>query len=135
MAKDKSLFPEQDPYGLGNSVKSLFPDERPMRVGGSSSVADADKIIRAANKPPTKKQLAAIEEANQQQFFDGVRNQLNMMRETPEWSNASLDRRKEMYDTWRKGKFQSFMQQYQDPKVRQQLNRIVDETLNQDIKI
>lgn len=133
MAKNNSLFPDKDPYGLGNSTQSLFPESRPMRAA-SSSLKDVDATLKSAYKAPTKKELQAQEEAAQMQFVNNIRGQLNAMREAPEWSGASLDRREEMLKTWRDKKFSGFIQQYQDPQLRMQLNKLIDETLGADIK-
>ena len=105
MAKAPNLFGPADFTGGGAApIDDLFATPKtatPSTGGFSTSSSYSQRVVSQAMKPPTRAQLKAREAADRAAQIDSVRQQLLAMQASPEWSGASLDRRKELYAKWK----------------------------------
>lgn len=138
MAKAPNLFGPADFTGGGAApIDDLFATPKtatPSTGGFSTSSSYSQRVVSQAMKPPTRAQLKAREAADRAAQIDSVRQQLLAMQASPEWSGASLDRRKELYAKWKEQRWDPMLKAIEDPDLQMELSVLPAETLNADIK-
>ena len=137
MAKAPNLFGPADFTGGGAApIDDLFATPKtatPSTDGFSTSSSYSQRVVSQAMKPPTRAQLKAREAADRAAQIDSVRQQLLAMQASPEWSGASLDRRKELYAKWKEQRWDPMLKAIEDPDLQMELSVLPAETLNADI--
>lgn len=134
---DGSLFPvNADPFGVGSSSNDLFASEKPLSLPASTTQFGQTLVntaMKQATKKPTKAELKAQAEAERARQIGLISDQINQMRMTPEWQNASLDKRNTLYDSWLNDKYRPALKDIQDAGLRGELMRLPATILKPDI--
>lgn len=139
MAKAPNLFGPSDVFGGGGaaSTDDLFASPKvaaPQTGGASTSIAQRVITRATTAKAPTQKELEARAQAERDTQVSNVRQQLTQMQQSPEWAEASLDKRRDLYDKWKSQKWDPMLRAIEDPNLADALSTLPGETLNADIK-
>lgn len=120
---DKNLF------GSG-----VFNYMNPMTTTVSQDLFAQPQTDRSLYRSPTQADLKARAAAEEAALLNGITQQFQGLMATPEWQNASLQRRNEIYDAIIKDQFTPFVQQHMDnPNLMMKLQMIPETTLKADI--
>ncbi|HGB9753221.1 TPA: hypothetical protein ACIYX1_004909, partial [Escherichia coli] len=85
-------------------------------------------------RSPSRADLQARAAAQEAALLNNITQQFQGLMATPEWQNASLQRRNEIYDAVMKEQFAPYVQQYMDnPNLMMKLQMIPETTLKADI--
>ena len=132
----KAPIPGQDlfaplPDNMGDDLFAA-PKVAPIGTTGGNRYSYAETAIYNAQKPKqlTKTQQAELDRNNQ---VNAVKEQLDAMRQSPEWQDASLDKRKSMFKDWQSAKWMPFLENIEDKKLRKSLDMLPYDTLQPDI--
>lgn len=118
---------DADPFGLGNSSDSFFDPIAQPRQASSSFPVPKPKTLTP------KQQEKARTEAEVQQYVTEASNGIQQLRTSPEWLNASLDRRKELYNTWTKNKYLPMVEGLTNEDAKKALRILPSQLLYPDI--
>lgn len=120
---DKNLF------GSG-----VFNYMNPMTTTVSQDLFAQPQTDRSLYRSPSRADLQARAAAEEAALLNGITQQFQGLMATPEWQNASLQRRNEIYDAIIKDQFTPFVQQHMDnPDLMMKLQMIPEATLKADI--
>lgn len=120
---DKNLF------GSG-----VFNYMNPMTTTVSQDLFAQPQTDRSLYRSPSRADLQARAAAEEAALLNGITQQFQGLMATPEWQNASLQRRNEIYDAIIKDQFTPFVQQHIDnPDLMMKLQMIPETTLKADI--
>lgn len=120
---DKNLF------GSG-----VFNYMNPMTATVSQDLFAQPQMDRSLYRSPSRADLQARAAAEEAALLNGITQQFQGLMATPEWQNASLQRRNEIYDAIIKDQFTPFVQQHMDnPDLMMKLQMIPETTLKADI--
>ena len=120
---DKNLF------GSG-----VFNYMNPMTATVSQDLFAQPQTDRSLYRSPSRADLQARAAAEEAALLNGITQQFQGLMATPEWQNASLQRRNEIYDAIIKDQFTPFVQQHMDnPDLMMKLQMIPETTLKADI--
>ncbi|WP_218078304.1 hypothetical protein, partial [Escherichia coli] len=120
---DKNLF------GSG-----VFNYMNPMTATVSQDLFAQPQTDRSLYRSPSRADLQARAAAEEAALLNGITQQFQGLMATPEWQNASLQRRNEIYDAIIKDQFTPFVQQHMDnPDLMIKLQMIPETTLKADI--
>ncbi|HAX5209117.1 TPA: hypothetical protein JZG45_003969 [Escherichia coli] len=119
--------------------KNLFRSDvfnymNPMMTTVSQDLFAQPQTDRSLYRSPSRADLQARAAAEEAALLNGITQQFQGLMATPEWQNASLQRRKEIYDAVKKEQFEPFVQQHMDnPDLMMKLQMIPEMTLKADI--
>lgn len=120
---DKNLF------GSG-----VFNYMNPMTTTVSQDLFAQPQTDRSLYRSPSRADLQDRAAAEEAALLNGITQQFQGLMATPEWQNASLQRRNEIYDAIIKDQFTPFVQQHMDnPDLMMKLQMIPEATLKADI--
>lgn len=120
---DKNLF------GSG-----VFNYMNPMTTTVSQDLFAQPQTDRSLYRSPSRADLQARAAAEEAALLNNITQQFQGLMATPEWQNASLQRRNEIYDAVMKEQFAPYVQQHMDnPDLMMKLQMIPETTLKADI--
>lgn len=120
---DKNLF------GSG-----VFNYMNPMTATPSADLFARPRTDNSLYRSPSRAALQARAAAEEAALLNNITQQFQGLMATPEWQNASLQRRNEIYDAVIKDQFTPFVQQHMDnPDLMMKLQMIPEMTLKADI--
>ncbi|HDX5578597.1 TPA: hypothetical protein ROR22_002890 [Escherichia coli] len=120
---DKNLF------GSG-----VFNYMNPMTATPSADLFAQPRTDNSLYRSPSRAALQARAAAEEAALLNNITQQFQGLMATPEWQNASLQRRNEIYDAVIKDQFTPFVQQHMDnPDLMMKLQMIPEMTLKADI--
>lgn len=124
---NKGVF-DADPFGLGGTSSSDFFDPIKAPTSRSSSVP----LPRQKALTP-KQQEKALAEAEVKQYVDEATAGIQQLRTSPEWLNASLNKRKELYNNWTKNKYVPMVEGLANDDAKKALRILPSQLLYPDI--
>lgn len=120
---DKNLF------GSG-----VFNYMNPMTATPSADLFAQPRTDNSLYRSPSRADLQARAAAEEAALLNNITQQFQGLMATPEWQNASLQRRNEIYDAVMKEQFTPYVQQHMDnPDLMMKLQMIPETTLKADI--
>ncbi|EMK9416987.1 hypothetical protein V8870_005118, partial [Escherichia coli] len=120
---------------MTNNQNDLFNQFNPMTTTASSDLFAAPKdTTRDIYRQPSRYELQQRAAAQNEAVYNAALRDFQAVMETPEWQNASLERRQEIYDDIKGMQYQKFLSQYQDNEdLYYKLQMIPELTLGADI--
>ncbi|ENB4978269.1 hypothetical protein ABH194_003135 [Escherichia coli] len=120
---------------MANNQNDLFNQFNPMTTTASSDLFAAPKdTTRDIYRQPSRYELQQRAAAQNEAVYNAALRDFQAVMETPEWQNASLERRQEIYDDIKGMQYQKFLSQYQDNEdLYYKLQMIPELTLGADI--
>ncbi|EES3791377.1 LPD38 domain-containing protein [Escherichia coli] len=120
---------------MTNNQNDLFNQFNPMTTTASSDLFAAPKdTTRDIYRQPSRYELQQRATAQNEAVYNAALRDFQAVMETPEWQNASLVRRQEIYDDIKETQYQKFLSQYQDNEdLYYKLQMIPELTLGADI--
>ncbi|EJN5908107.1 hypothetical protein NQC33_004132 [Escherichia coli] len=120
---------------MANNQNDLFNQFNPMTTTASSDLFAAPKdTTRDIYRQPSRYELQQRAAAQNEAVYNAALRDFQAVMETPEWQNASLERRQEIYDDIKETQYQKFLSQYQDNEdLYYKLQMIPELTLGADI--
>ncbi|HAW1552652.1 TPA: hypothetical protein JLM98_003986 [Escherichia coli] len=120
---------------MANNQNDLFNQFNPMTTTASSDLFAAPKdTTRDIYRQPSRYELQQRAAAQNEAVYNAALRDFQAVMEAPEWQNASLERRQEIYDDIKKTQYQKFLSQYQDNEdLYYKLQMIPELTLGADI--
>ncbi|HFF4079723.1 TPA: LPD38 domain-containing protein [Escherichia coli] len=120
---------------MANNQNDLFNQFNPMTTTASSDLFAAPKdTTRDIYRQPSRYELQQRATAQNEAVYNAALRDFQAVMETPEWQNASLERRQEIYDDIKGMQYQKFLSQYQDNEdLYYKLQMIPELTLGADI--
>ncbi|HCL7555079.1 TPA: hypothetical protein N2X54_002090 [Escherichia coli] len=112
----------------------VFNYMNPMTATPSADLFAQPRTDNSLYRPPSRADLQARAAAEEAALLNGITQQFQGLMATPEWQNASLQRRNEIYDAVMKEQFAPYVQQHMDnPDLMMKLQMIPEMTLKADI--
>ncbi|MBZ8412216.1 LPD38 domain-containing protein [Escherichia coli] len=100
---------------MANNQNDLFNQFNPMTTTASSDLFAAPKdTTRDIYRQPSRYELQQRAAAQNEAVYNAALRDFQAVMEAPEWQNASLERRQEIYDDIKETQYQKFLSQYQD---------------------
>ncbi|EIC4510175.1 hypothetical protein LAC50_002816 [Escherichia coli] len=120
---------------MANNQNDLFNQFNPMTTTASSDLFAAPKdTTRDIYRQPSRYELQQRAAAQNEAVYNAALRDFQAVMETPEWQNASLERRQEIYDDIKGMQYQKFLSQYQDNEdLYYKLQMIPELTLGADL--
>ncbi|MFZ8064821.1 LPD38 domain-containing protein [Escherichia coli] len=120
---------------MANNQNDLFNQFNPMTTTASSDLFAAPKdTTRDIYRQPSRYELQQRAAAQNEAVYNAALRDFQAVMEAPEWQNASLERRQEIYDDIKETQYQKFLSQYQDNEdLYYKLQMIPELTLGADI--
>ncbi|EFN7975581.1 hypothetical protein ED769_14735 [Escherichia coli] len=125
----RNVMTDKNLFGSG-----VFNYMNPMTTTVSQDLFAQPQTDRSLYRSPSRADLQARAAAEEAALLNGITQQFQGLMATPEWQNASLQRRNEIYDAIIKDQFTPFVQQHMDnPDLMMKLQMIPETTLKADI--
>lgn len=120
---------------MANNQNDLFNQFNPMTTTASSDLFAAPKdTTRDIYRQPSRYELQQRAAAQNEAVYNAALRDFQAVMEAPEWQNASLERRQEIYDDIKETQYQKFLSQYRDNEdLYYKLQMIPELTLGADI--
>lgn len=118
-----------DPFGLGDNSNDLFDSEKLLSLPFPSMQFGKQLLMQAMKQ----QQRSISKETEKQIQIATVSEQINGMRTTSEWMNASLAERKSLYEVWLKDKYLPAIMGVEDTELRSALLFLPEKILKPDI--